>query len=97
MNNKIFSEDVTIISVVPLDFVTKEGDKICGYTIHYYRELREDEKERNIGKRYEKIYLNKDKLDDLDKYKNKTYPYKTKIDFEFVSLDKKPKPIRVIL
>ena len=97
MNNKIFSEDVTVISVNPLDFTTKDGDKICGYTVHYYRELREDEKERIIGKKYEKIYINKDELDDIDKYKSKIYPLRTKIDFEFVSLDRKPRPIKVHL
>lgn len=97
MNNKIFSEDVTVIGVVPLDFTTKEGDKICGYTVHYFRDLKEDEKDRNIGKKYEKVYISKEKLDDLDKYKSKLYPLKTKIDFEFISLDKKPKPIRVLL
>jgi len=97
MNNKIFKEEVTIINVVPLDFTSKDGDKICGYTIHYYRELNENEKERNIGKKYEKVYIAKDKLDDIDKYKNKLYPYKTTIEFEFVSLDQKPKPIRVVL
>lgn len=97
MNNKTFKEEVTIIGVSPLDFVTKDGDKICGYTIHYYRELNENEKERSIGKKYEKIYINKDKLDDIDKYKSKIYPYKTAIEFEFIALDKKPKPIRVLL
>lgn len=96
MNNKIFSEDVTIISVVPLDF-SSNGEKICGYTIHYYRELNDNEKDRTFGKKYEKIYLKKDSLDDIEKYKNKIYPYKTKIEFEFISLDKKPKPIRVII
>lgn len=97
MDKKIFAEDVTIFSVVPLDFTTKEGDKICGYTIHYFRNLNDEEKERIIGKKYEKIYLSKEKLDDKIKYSTKTYPIKARIEFEFISFDKKPKPINVIL
>ncbi len=97
MDKNVFSEDVTIISVIPLDFITKEGDKICGYTVHYFRDLTENEKERTIGKKCEKIYLSKDSLDDLDRYKNQIYPRKAKIEFKFMSLNEKPKPIKVVL
>lgn len=96
MNNKnIFTEDVTIISVVPLDFTSSNGDKICGYTVHYFRDLSQSEKGKVIGKKYEKIYLSKERLDDKVKYETKIYPIKAKIDFAFESLSQKPKPIDI--
>ena len=92
----IITEKVTIIGLVALDFKSDDGKKICGYQIHYY--TNPNEKEVNtIGKKYGKIYLAKDSLDDLDKYKSKSYPAQATIEFEFVSLDKKAKPIRIMI
>lgn len=96
-DNIVLTQDVTFISVVPLDFMSTDGSKICGYKIHYYCEVSESEKIRIFGKQYGNIYIAKEKLDDLDKYKNKIYPIKGQIQFQITSLDKKPKPIKVML
>ena len=93
MNNKIISEKVTIIGLVPLDFTASDGNHICGYTIHYYRDKKDNE--NAIGKVYEKVYLPKDDLSDKDRYSLKTFPCSASIDYEFVSLTRKPKPIKL--
>ena len=95
MNEKVISEKVNLISVIPLDFTATDGNRICGYTIHYYRDKKDGE--NVIGKVYEKIYLPQESLSDKDKYEKKSYPCIATIDYEFVSLTKKPKPIRVTI
>lgn len=94
MNGKTITQKVTIIGVIPYNFQTKEGDKICGYRVHFYRDY--EKSENGIGKKYESIYLSKENLDDIDKYKSKVYPIPATIEFEFISLDKKPRPIKVV-
>lgn len=94
MNNKIITQKVTIIGVNAYDFKTKEGDKICGYRIHFYRDYSENES--GIGKKYEYVFISKNSLDDLDFYKKKSYPTPATIEFEFVSLDRKPKALKVV-
>ena len=95
MSEKIISEKVNLISVIPLDFTASDGNHICGYTIHYYRDKKDGE--NAIGKVYEKIYLPQDNLNDSERYQKKVYPCSATIEYEFVSLTKKPRPIRVII
>lgn len=98
MKENIIIQDVFLLEVKALDFKDNDGKKICGYSIYYYREFTEKEKDNNTcGKKVEKIFINKDSIDDLDKYKNKIYPCKAQVHFEFVSLDKKPKPVKILI
>jgi len=92
--DNIISEKVTLISVVPFDFVTNDGSQIKGYNVHYFRDKKENE--NVFGKVYEKIYLPSD-LSDKDKYEKLLYPKSATIDFEFISLSKKPRPVRINL
>lgn len=92
--SNIISEKVTIIGIAPLDFYATDGSHICGYKVHYYRDKKESE--NMIGKVYENAYLSRVDLSDKDKYERKTYPTTAIIEYEFVSLSKKPKPINIV-
>ena len=92
--SNIISEKVTIIGIVPLDFNATDGSHICGFKIHYYRDKKDSE--NTIGKVYENAYLSKSDLSDKEKYEKKVYPIQATIEYEFVSLSKKPKPINII-
>lgn len=96
-NINVLTENVVVISVQALDFKTQEGSSICGYNVHYYTEPTEREKNNIFGKKYGKIFFPKERLDDIEKYKNHKYPFESQIHFEVVSLDKKPKPIKIML
>lgn len=98
MKENVIVQDVYLLEVKALDFKDNDGKKICGYSVFYYRDFSDREKDSNsCGKKVEKIFIVKDSIDDLDKYKNKIYPCKAQVQFEFVSLDKKPKPIKIII
>lgn len=94
MNKNTISEKVVIIGIVPLDFTASDGNHICGYTVHFYRDKKENE--NTIGKVYEKVYIPQDNLNDSVKYSKNTYPTSATIEYEFVSLTKKPKPIKIM-
>ena len=89
-------QDLTIISIVPLNFTTNNGDKISGFTIHAYRDAKDSD--NVIGKVYEKFYLNSDNVDEESKkYSSLIFPKKATIEFEFVDLKHKPKPKKLII
>lgn len=97
MKNNVIKEEVNLIGVSVLDFKTTDNQKICGYKYYCSRPVKESEKDRNIyGNVVEEIFISRDNVDDKDKYKMKSYPCKAVIEFEIVSLNKKPKAINVI-
>ena len=94
MNKNVISEKVVIIGIIPLDFNATDGSHICGYKVHYYRDKKPTE--NVIGKVYENAYLSKLDLSDKELYEKKTYPISATIEYEFVSLSRKPKPINIV-
>ena len=92
---KNFNLDVTITGINVYNFKTDDGKSICGYRVFYYTDSKDDDK-NIIGKKKSNIFLSRENLDNIDILKSKIYPIKAKIKFEFVSLDKKPKPLEIL-
>jgi len=98
MKENVIKKEVTILGISAMDFKTQDGSKICGYKVYYMRDLEDSEKNDNyFGKKVEDVYLAKEDISDKLKYKNKVYPTKGVIEFEIVALNKKPKPLNIIL
>ncbi len=97
MKENILKQEVNILGVKAFNFTSSDNSKICGYKIYFTRELTDDEKGSSFGKAVENVFLAKDELDDLDKYKNKVYPCRATLQFEVVSTQKKPKFINVVM
>lgn len=97
IKENVVKQDVNIIGVKSLDFTSTDGSRVCGYKIFYTRELTKDESITNFGKSVENVFLSKDNLDDLDKWKNKIYPIRGVLQFEVVSTSRKPKLINVVI
>ena len=98
MKENVIKEEVTLLGVSAMDFKTNDGSKICGYKYYCSRELKDSEKDGNFfGRKVEEIFIARDNIDDKDKYKMKTFPCKATIEFEFISLNKKPKAISVVI
>ena len=86
-NLNVFETNIELIGVKVLDFKSNDGNLIRGYRIYYLRELAENEKSNSYGRVSEYKFIAKENLDDLDKYKNRQYPCKAKLEYEIVGLN----------
>ena len=64
MKENIIIQDVYLLEVKALDFKDNDGKKICGYSVFYYRDFSDREKDSNsCGKKVEKIFIVKDSIE----------------------------------
>lgn len=95
--DNIFTKEVILYSIQILDFKTSQDDYIKGYKLFYITEPSEEKKGDYIGGKAESSFIKDENYKEILKsYTNRQFPTKVKIQFELTSLDKPPKPIKIV-
>ena len=87
--------EVLVVGISANDFTDKETNKrICGYKVGY---LVPTNKNMASGYEYSQKWLNREDLSDKDKQLSRQFPFKTKMKYQYVSLNELPKILDIII